>query len=68
MSDLAYAKRVLILAPVGRDAELMETHLAKAGITSVVCRDMDAVSDVLLAGAGALLFTEEALSGPASRR
>ena len=68
MTNLTNGKRVLILAPVGRDAELMETHLAKAGIQCVICRDMEECEHALGEGAGALLLTEEALIPQASRR
>jgi signal transduction histidine kinase/ActR/RegA family two-component response regulator len=52
---------VLIVAPIGRDAELMCTHLEASGL---VCEAFDSVDDVcaeLKEGAGALLLTEEAL-------
>jgi signal transduction histidine kinase/CheY-like chemotaxis protein len=51
----------LIVAPIGRDAELMCTHLESFGL---VCEAFDSVDDVcaeLKKGAGALLLTEEAL-------
>ena len=56
------SRRILIAAPIGRDAELMCTHLQTSGITCVVCKDVDEVCRELDQGAGALLFTEEALS------
>jgi signal transduction histidine kinase/ActR/RegA family two-component response regulator len=62
------SRRVLISAPVGRDAELMCTHLEGAGLSCVVCADMDEVCGELDRGAGALLFTEEALPPDAARR
>lgn len=68
MSVVENGNRALILAPIGRDAELMETHLTRAGIACVRCRDMDALETALGQGAGALLFTEEALTAPAARQ
>jgi two-component system, sensor histidine kinase len=68
VSVLENGKRSLILAPIGRDAELMETHLVRAGITCLHCRNMQAIESALAEGAGALLFTEEALTPDASRR
>lgn len=60
--------RVLILAPVGRDAELMCLHLMNARIECEACRDVDHLCEELRAGAGALLFTEEALTPDAMTR
>lgn len=68
MSSSALAERVLILAPIGRDAELMCSHLRKGGVAAEVCPDMEAVCQGLEEGAGALLFTEEALLPDAARR
>lgn len=62
MSDESRAHRLLILAPVGRDAELMCTYLTNAGIECVAFDDMPALCDAMRDGAGALLFTEEALA------
>jgi signal transduction histidine kinase/CheY-like chemotaxis protein len=58
----AHSRLVYIVAPVGRDAELMCTHLEAAGL---VCEARDNVVDVcpnLIEGTGALIVTEEALS------
>jgi signal transduction histidine kinase/CheY-like chemotaxis protein len=54
--------RVLIVAPIGRDAELMCTHLQAAGIPCEVQPDVDRLCGVVNDGAGALLLTEEALT------
>jgi signal transduction histidine kinase/ActR/RegA family two-component response regulator len=56
------APRVLIVAPIGRDAELMCTHLTAAGIPCEVRPNVDTICSEVNDGAGALLFTEEALS------
>ncbi len=60
-TDFAFAQRVLILAPVGRDAELMCANLEKAGLQCLVCTTVEEVCAELEKGAGALIFTEEAL-------
>jgi PAS domain S-box-containing protein len=53
--------RVLVLAPTGRDAELIETVLDKAGFAAATCADMTSLCRELAAGAGAALLAEEAL-------
>jgi signal transduction histidine kinase/ActR/RegA family two-component response regulator len=55
------AERILIVAPVGRDSELLCTYLERAGMACQVCKDMAEVCTELPKGAGALLFTDEAL-------
>ena len=61
MSGEDLSHRVLIVAPIGRDAELMCTHLEAAGLTCEAFDSVDAVCTTLQEGAGALLLTEEAL-------
>lgn len=56
------ARRVLIVAPIGRDAELMCFHLQAAGLLCRVCQDVDEVVEEIERGVGTLIFTEEALS------
>jgi signal transduction histidine kinase/ActR/RegA family two-component response regulator len=56
------APRVLIVAPIGRDAELMCSYLEAAGIKCAVRPNVDALCGEINDGAGALLFTEEALT------
>lgn len=53
--------RVLVLAPVGRDAPLARDVLAGADICAEPCPDMEALCLALSQGAGALLVAEEAL-------
>ncbi|MFM0738867.1 response regulator [Paraburkholderia xenovorans] len=61
-------QRVLILAPFGRDADVIAEVLKKDDRWCVACRDADALTDALDAGAGAALIAEEALAnGHASR-
>ena len=61
-------QRVLILAPFGRDADVIAEVLQKDARISVACRDADALTEALDAGAGSALIAEEALAdGHASR-
>ena len=52
---------VLILAPIGRDADLTHDVLEAAGIDARICRSIDALQEALAVGAGVLLTVEEAL-------
>ena len=54
-------RRVLILAPTGRDGELTKGVLAEAGIRAAVCPDLATMIREIDSGAGALLLSEEAL-------
>ena len=53
--------RVLILAPTGRDTELMCSVLEHAGVTCKPCADMRELCLTMHEGAAALLIAEEAL-------
>ncbi|HKO54817.1 MAG TPA: hybrid sensor histidine kinase/response regulator [Thermoanaerobaculia bacterium] len=52
---------LLIVAPVGRDAELMCAQLRAAGLRCAVCKDVHDLCGRLVDGAGAIIVTEEAL-------
>jgi signal transduction histidine kinase len=54
-------ERVLVLAPVGRDAALTCKILAAEGILAHVCRDLPELCSQVRLGAGVLLLTEEAV-------
>ena len=54
-------RRILVLAPTGRDSQLTQTVLAEAGMRSVNCIDLAALVQEIARGAGALLLSEEAL-------
>jgi signal transduction histidine kinase/ActR/RegA family two-component response regulator len=60
-------ERVLILAPIGRDAAMSCAMLREAGFDAVVCEAMDALCGMVSDDAGALLVAEEALSPDALR-
>jgi signal transduction histidine kinase/CheY-like chemotaxis protein len=54
--------RVLIRAPVGRDAELTRDILERASIATLICGSISIMTDTLAAtGGGAVLMTEETL-------
>ena len=61
--EAAFRSRVLILAPVGRDAALTGSVLDRDGLESVVCSDLHELQRNLVEGAGATVITEEALIG-----
>src|SRR5271166_2433284 len=54
-------ERVLVLAPIGRDAATICDVLRRAGLQGVACADLPALLDALRAGAGAAMIAEEAL-------
>lgn len=56
------AETILVVAPVGRDSELMCAQLVAHGIRCRACRDMREVCEALREGAGAIIATEEALT------
>ena len=56
--------RVLVTAPLGRDAELIASLLRKAGIASQECRTVAELASAMNEGAGAAIVAEEFL-GPA---
>lgn len=62
-TELANRSRVLVLAPVGRDAALTRAVLDRAGIESVACPRLEELQRDLAEGAGAALITEEAVIG-----
>jgi PAS domain S-box-containing protein len=61
-AQAALERRVLILAPTGRDGELTRGVLAEAGIRSTICVDLGELVQEMSQGAGALLLSEEALA------
>jgi DNA-binding CsgD family transcriptional regulator len=55
--------RVLVLAPFGRDAELIGALLAEAEVFAHTCATHEELARCLEEGAGALVLTQEALTG-----
>jgi PAS domain S-box-containing protein len=58
-------RRLLILAPTGRDAPLTRSLLAETGVRCTVCTDIQHLAQELGMGAGAILISEEALPNEA---
>ncbi len=56
--------RILVLAPAGRESDIVATVLDKAGLGIDVCADLDDLTTKVDAGAGAVLIAEEALVPP----
>ena len=54
-------RRVLVLAPTARDAEITRALLERAGLAAVACPDLRAFTRAFAAGAGAALITEDAV-------
>ncbi|HEX6434480.1 MAG TPA: response regulator [Gemmatimonadales bacterium] len=61
-------ERILLLAPTGRDAELLAGTLGQAGFATSVCTDMNALCTALPEGAAVAVIAEEALGGSATDR
>jgi signal transduction histidine kinase len=61
MSRMHKDERVIIIAPVGQDAEAMAALLDAKGFETQICHRLDEYSRQITDGAGALLLTEEAL-------
>ena len=55
-------RRVLVLAPTGRDAANSVALLGKAGLACVACRDIAALCREIAVGVGVVLLTEESLA------
>jgi len=64
MSPQAGSERALVLAPLGRDAQVAAAILAEAGIAATICTDLPGMVGELQAGAGVALVVEEALNHP----
>ena len=56
---------ILVLAPRGRDAEVMQQVLARTGHTCTICLGLADLRSKLESEVGAVLITEEALAGEA---
>ena len=52
---------ILVIAPIGRDAELMCAQLRAAGLRSRSCKDLDDLCARIEEGVGTIVATEEAL-------
>jgi len=61
MTPEAGSERALVLAPLGRDAQVAAAVLKEAGIASKICKDLATVVAELRTGAGVGLIVEETL-------
>jgi PAS domain S-box-containing protein len=61
VSQLQLERRLLILAPTGRDAQLSRTMLAEHGVRCAICADLPSLVAEMALGAGAVLISEESL-------
>lgn len=52
---------MLVLAPVGRDSELLVELARRAGLNAISCEDIEQLCEQIRLGAGAVFLTEEAL-------
>ncbi|HEX6296536.1 MAG TPA: ATP-binding protein [Burkholderiales bacterium] len=57
----AAERRLLILAPIGKDAALMDAALRREGVACAVCATFESLTGEIERGAAALLVAEEAL-------
>ena len=62
------ATRVLVLTPTARDADVTRILLTNAGLSCLICKDLNHLSEEIEKGAGAALLTEEALHTSEIRR
>lgn len=61
--DVPIEERILILAPQGRDAEVILKTVAQHGLNCLICSDYQQLMQQLQIGAGAALITEEGFNG-----
>ncbi len=59
--DATFDKRILIFAPVGKDAPLTLDVLSRTDLKGFVCETTSELCDELLRGAAVIMLTEEAL-------
>ncbi|HEX7338246.1 MAG TPA: ATP-binding protein [Gemmatimonadales bacterium] len=62
----ASGERILLLAPTGRDAELLNSILVQNGLEAGICPDMTALCESIHDGGAVAVVAEEGLSGAAS--
>ena len=55
------SERILILAPLGRDASIAAALLAEGGLRPLICDGVRSLSDRLAEGAGMVVVTDEAV-------
>jgi two-component system, cell cycle sensor histidine kinase and response regulator CckA len=60
------SERIVVLAPTGRDAELLGEVISHAALQTEVSPDINALCRELRSGAAVAVIAEEALAGPAA--
>src|SRR5690242_11042535 len=68
MANADRQHRVIVFAPIGRDAKAAAGLLRGANIQSVICPDLTTLIAEIEAGAGAVFLAEEGLFGKNTRR
>jgi len=61
IDEAAATKRVLVLTPTGRDAELLRDRIVAAGMSCEVCSDLQDLLASISVGAAAAVIAQEAL-------
>jgi signal transduction histidine kinase len=61
-------ERILVLTPTGRDAELVASTFRQAHLTCQVCDGWSMLEREILAGAGGILISEDAMDPSGARR
>lgn len=56
------AERVLVLAPIGRDAEMLCERIAAEGMDCEICTSLPVLLEGISSGAGAVVIAQEALT------
>src|SRR5689334_22148228 len=64
LADRSVARRVLVACPTIRDAEVTTDAFGRAGIESLACQDLRALSREIELGVGAILMTDDAFNAP----
>ncbi|HEY7521372.1 MAG TPA: ATP-binding protein [Methylomirabilota bacterium] len=54
-------ERILVVAPLGRDAPVMAAFMARSGLHAVAFEDAGALAGAIASGVGAIVITEEVL-------
>ncbi len=67
-SECVARERVLVCAPFGRDGELIQRELLRAGLAADLCASVEELSSAIRKGAGAALVADEALGPHAVER
>jgi len=62
--DVPIEERILILAPQGRDADVIRQTLSQHGLNCLICAGYAELMQQLHIGAGAALITEEGSTAP----